>query len=90
MSTRVIIVPSDGLVVADGFAIGGLDLSFMDPTIHAVQWYGTYGEVERKDSFGRMVANEPITTLDEFQPALDLWQSTKVAIEANQQPPQEP
>lgn len=90
MNSRVIIVPSDGLVIANGFTIGGLDLSFMDPSIHAVQWYGTFGEVERKDEFGRMVANEPITSLADFQQALDLWQSTKTAIEASQQQPQEP
>jgi hypothetical protein len=81
---RVIIIPSDGLVIANGLTVGGMDLSFMDPTIHAVQWYGTFGEIERKNSFGRITANEPIESLAEFQPALDLWQSTKDTIDAEQ------
>jgi hypothetical protein len=79
---RLTIVPVDGAVTIDGVGFGGLDLSFMASSVHAVQWYETHGEVEVKDPItGRMVANEVITSIDAFQPAIDLWQATKTAEE---------
>ena len=80
---RLIIVPVDGAVSVDGKGFGGLDLSFMEVSVHAVQWYETHGEIERKDPItGRMVANEVITSIDAFQPAIDVWQAAKTAAEA--------
>ena len=80
---RVTIIPIDGSVSVDGKGFGGLDLSFMDASVHAVQWYETHGEIERKDPItGRMVANEVITSIDAFQPAIDVWQAAKTAAEA--------
>ena len=79
---RLTIIPVDGYVNVDGKGFGGLDLSFMDASVHAVQWYETHGEVEVKDpTTGRMVANEVITSIDAFQPALDAWQAAKTAEE---------
>ena len=79
---RLTIVPIDGSVSVDGVWFGGIDLSFMAPSIHAVQWYDTYGEIEVKDpATGRMVANEAITSIDAFQPAIALWQEAKTAHE---------
>ena len=76
------IIPVDGYVNVDGKGFEGLDLSFMDASVHAVQWYETHGEVEVKDPVtGRMVANEVITSIDAFQPALDAWQAAKTAEE---------
>ena len=80
---RLTIIPIDGSVAIDGVGFGGLDLSFMDASVHAVQWYETHGEIEIKDPVtGRMVTNEVITSIDEFQPAIDAWQSAKTAEEA--------
>ncbi len=80
---RLTIIPIDGSVSVDGVGFGGLDLSFMDASVHAVQWYETHGEIERKDPItGRMVANEVITSIDAFQPAIDVWQAAKTAAEA--------
>ena len=80
---RLIIVPVDGAVSVDGKGFGGLDLSFMEASVHAVQWYETHGEIERKDPVtGRMVANEVITSIDAFQPVIDVWQAAKTAEEA--------
>jgi hypothetical protein len=80
---RVTIIPIDGSVSVDGKGFGGLDLSFMDASIHAVQWYETHGEIEVKNPVtGRMVANEVITSIDAFQPAIDVWQAAKTAEEA--------
>jgi hypothetical protein len=79
---RLTIVPVDGAVSVDGKGFGGLDLSFMEASVHAVQWYETHGEIERKDPItGRMVANEVITSIDAFQPVLDAWQAAKTAEE---------
>lgn len=80
---RVTIIPIDGSVAIDGAGFGGLDLSFIDASVHAVQWYDTHGEIEVKDPVtGRMVENRVITSIDAFQPAIDLWQSAKTAEEA--------
>lgn len=80
---RVTIIPVDGFVSVDGMGLSGLDLSFMDVSVHAVQWYETHGEIEVKDPVtGRMVANEVITSIDAFQPAIDAWQVVKTAQEA--------
>jgi hypothetical protein len=74
---RLIIIPDDGFVSVDGEKFSRLDLSFMDSDIHAVQWYETEGEVERRDNRGRIIANEEITSIEQFQPALDLWLAAK-------------
>ena len=78
---RVTIIPSDGFVSVNGEGFSGLDLSFMAADIHAVQWYETEGEIERKDGRGRMVANEPITSIEQFQQVLGVWQAAKTAAQ---------
>jgi hypothetical protein len=80
---RVTIIPVDGFVSVDGVGFSDFDLSFMDASVHAVQWYETHGEIEVKDpATGRMIANEVITSIDAFQPAIDVWQAAKTAEEA--------
>ena len=80
---RVTILPDDKSVSVDGELYSDLDLSFLDPTIHAVQWYDTHGEIERKDPVTkRMTSNEDITSFDEFQPAIAAWQVKKDEIAA--------
>lgn len=79
---RVTIVPAGGLVLVDGEGYSDLDLSFMEADIHALQWYGTEGEIERQDSRGRSTSNEDITDLTPYQPALDAWQAAKDAAAA--------
>lgn len=79
---RVSILPRDGVVSIDGETFSELDLSSMDPNIHAVQWYDTAGEVEWKEPHPYkllIVENEPITSLDAFQGALDAWAIAKSA-----------
>lgn len=79
---RVTIIPVDGFVSVDGEGYSSLDLSFMDADIHALQWYGDEGEVERKDARGRISANEEITDFTPYQSAIDAWQIAKEAEEA--------
>lgn len=72
---RVSIIPQDGSVVKDGVGYLALDLSFIDPGIHAIQWYGTEGEIEWHNELGLIMQNEVITSLEPFQAALDAWQA---------------
>jgi hypothetical protein len=76
---RVTIVPADGFVSVDGEGYSGLDLSFIPVQIHAVQWYGTSGEIEHQDSRGRAVSNQEISDIDAFRQALDAWILAKEA-----------
>lgn len=85
---RVTILPSDGTVSVDGEAFSGIDMSSLDPTLHAVQWYDTAGEIEWKEPHPYkllIVRNEPIYSLDAFQFALDAWQVAKDQMVATQQ-----
>lgn len=80
---RVTILPDDKSVSVNGEWYADLDLSFLDSTIHAVQWYDTHGEIERKDPVTkRMTSNEEITSFDEFQPAIAAWQAKKDEVAA--------
>jgi hypothetical protein len=80
---RVTILPDDNSVSVDGEGYGNLDLSFMDVTIHAVQWYDTYGEIERKDPVTKkMTGNEEITSFDQFQQVITVWQAEKDRVAA--------
>jgi hypothetical protein len=77
---RVIIVPKDGFVSVNGEGYSDLDLRFMDASIHAIQWYGSEGELEREDTQGRVVGNEKITNTAILQPALDVWRAKKNTV----------
>jgi hypothetical protein len=80
---RLTIIPSDGLVSIDGVAFRGLDLSFFDPTYHAIQWNGSSGEIEIYDpETGKMVLNEPLTNIDAiYAQVYPLWKEAKDAAE---------
>jgi hypothetical protein len=75
---RYTIIPSDSLVSVDGVAKAPVELT-IDPTIHAVQWYGEFGEIEYSSQFvdGAIVKpnNEVFTDAAQFQDALDAWTS---------------
>jgi hypothetical protein len=83
---KLTIVPEDGVVTLDGESYANLDLSFIEPTIHAVQWYGTFGEVEYKDPVtGKMTLNQEIFDISPYQQAIDLWNSAKIEKENSSQ-----
>lgn len=81
---RVTIIPVDGYVSIDGRSFDGMDLSTVDPQIHALQWYGSAGEIELAPDDNGRVANIVITDLSFVQPALDAWQA---AADAEDNPP---
>lgn len=70
---RLTIVCDDNLVIIDGVR-HSVDCSAY-PTIHAVQWYGSHGQIEFKaDDLGNRAPNERIDELSQFQPLIDAWQ----------------
>jgi hypothetical protein len=83
---KLVIIAEDACVGIDSLSYGGLNMAQLDPTIHAVQWNGEYGEVEYKSRFenGQMVKpqNQIITSIASYQWAIDLWTATKVSEEA--------
>jgi len=68
--SRITIVPDDGNVLVDGEA-REIDMTGIDPAIHAVQWFDTAGEIEYTEADGRR--NEQITDISPFQSFIDLW-----------------
>lgn len=80
---KLTIVADDGAVGVDGEFFAPLELPQLDSTIHAVQWYGEYGEVEYKTRLenGAIVkpANKLITDVTPFQFAIDAWNIAKRA-----------
>jgi len=80
---KVTIVADDNSVGIDGEFFSPLDLSQLDPSIHAIQWYGEYGEVEYKTRFenGALVkpVNVVITDAAPYQFAIDAWNAAKDA-----------
>ena len=58
---KLSIIPEDNMVVLDGAAVE-VDCSSINPNIHAVQWYNTFGVVEVKQGASQRIAN-----LDKFQ-----------------------
>jgi hypothetical protein len=83
---RLTIVADDNCVGVEGEYLSPIDLSQLDASIHAVQWYGTYGEVEYKTQLqdGRLVKPENviITDVAPYQFAVDAWNAKKAEIEA--------
>jgi hypothetical protein len=79
---RITVIPSDNCVVIDGIGYNEIDLSSLDSSIHAIQWYDTYGEVEIKDARGRMIENREIDSFDEYIFVIPLWETAK--LKANQ------
>jgi hypothetical protein len=74
---RLTIVKNDGYVAIDGEGYSGIDLSVIATSIHAIQWYETYGDVEIKDSKNRIIENKEITSIDEYLFVIPLWQEAK-------------
>jgi len=83
---RLVITADDKRVCVDSFCFDELDMSQLDPSIDAIQWYGEYGEIEYKTVFqdGQITKphNQVITDVTPYQWAVDAWNAAKVAEEA--------
>jgi hypothetical protein len=83
---RLTIVADNQCVGVEGEYLSPLDLPQLNPAIHAVQWYGEYGEVEFKTVFANGAFTKPqnqlITDVTSFQFAVDAWNAKKAEIDA--------
>jgi hypothetical protein len=88
--TRITIIPSDSFCSVDGVGYRNIDMSSINPTIHAVQWYTDHGWVEYKPlETGEKQDNQWIDSIDAFQLVLEAWQEADYA-EKNPPPPPPP
>jgi len=82
---RISVVREDGAITIDGKGFGNLDLSFLPESIHAIQWYGTHGEIEWYDvSTNLPVQNEQITSLPYENQLLAAWQEALAEEQARE------
>ena len=81
---RVVIIREDNYVSVDGLGLT-VDLTNLDPNLHAVQWYDTFGHIERQGQ-----PNETLISLEAFQPVLLRWQEAKAALPPEPTLPQVP
>ena len=83
---KITIVADDMRVCLDSVCVDGCDLSLLDPSIHAVQWNGQWGEIEYKSVFqdGQVTKpqNQVITDVTPYQWAVDVWSAAKAADDA--------
>lgn len=63
---RLTIVPDDNKVKIDGIVAFNVSMDGVNPLIHAVQWYGSHGEIEWKPSDTEPQRNETIDSIDAF------------------------
>lgn len=75
---RMTIIPSDSIVTIDGVSFFGINMSSINPLIHAVQWHGNSGEIEWKNEFGNMVKNESINSIDQFSNLINQFNTLKL------------
>lgn len=77
---RATIIVDDRTVTIEGMATETVDMAGIDESIHAVQWYSTWGEIEyRTDVCAHCGGvsrkpNERITDIAPFQPFIDRWE----------------
>ncbi len=77
-SIRVTIIPIDTFCAVDGIGFVGIDMTSVPKDVHAVQWFGTWGEEEILDlKTGRIDRNENIDNLDAYQAVLNSYWAIK-------------
>jgi hypothetical protein len=85
---KLCIITDNKMVAKDGKGYSGLDISAVPGTVHALQWYETYGEIEYKSTGPyKKPANEVITSLPDWaNTAIAKWEEAQtaedIAIEA--------
>ena len=71
---RITIIPIDTFCAVDGIGFVGIDMTSVPKDVHAVQWFGTWGEQEILDlKTGRIDRNENIDNLDAYQAVLNSY-----------------
>lgn len=69
--TRLTIIPSDNAVYVDGLCYSGLDLEFTPNDVHALQWFGESGWIERQGEANEIISQLPDWALQ----AQSLWEA---------------
>jgi len=88
---RVAIIADDSHVYVEGHALV-VDLTGLDDEIHAVQWYGTVGDIEYKHDHiaDTKKQNERITDFAPYQVFVDRWMAEAkkddIALESDAEP----
>ena len=87
---RLIIIPDDNTISVNGNSKAGFDLSeLIAAGVHAVQWYGTKGEVEmRVTPDGDKPANVGISDIAQYQKFIDMHTSQPVRVTTSRRVPQ--
>lgn len=84
---RVTVINSDKAIGVAGEFFTGLQFD-LDPAIHAIQWYDTWGEVEHAITLvdGRPFKSENtvITDFTPYEYLLQSWQTAKDAADAEE------
>lgn len=78
---RVTVVPSDSCVIVDGDMLSDLSLPSA-PGVHAIQWYGSYGVIEKTSG-----APERISDESAIAPFVAAWQARRDEIDNPPPPP---
>lgn len=73
---RVTIIRDDNLIIVDGRALT-VDLTDLPADLHAVQWSGTAGHVERQG-----MPNQTIDSLGDYQTWISRWNIAVAAADA--------
>ena len=76
---RVTIVPADSLVIVDGRGLH-VDCSGVAPDIHAIQWDGRAGEIERHGEPNEMLDLAGYAT--HVAPLYTAWEAARVVADA--------
>lgn len=81
---KLTIIPSDGTVYVDNFAIHNIDLSFVPSNIHALQWKVDLGWIEFVENSDFIKPqNEIINELPVWaNSAYNAWLNAKTEMEA--------
>ena len=75
---RVTIIPIDTFCAVDGIGLVGVDMRSVPKDVHAVQWFGTWGEEEILDlKTGLIYRNEKIDNLDAYHAVLNSYWSIR-------------
>jgi len=68
---RLTIIPSDGAVYIDVDVYLNLDLSFIDPTVHALQWRDGAGWIEYENSNNVQITELPDWAIEAMNLAVE-------------------
>lgn len=81
---KLTIINEDKFVAIDEVGYEPLDMSSIDPTIHAVQWFEDLGWIEYKAIGENKPPNQTITSIEQFQTVINEW---NLADYAKKHPP---